>query len=366
MNTRRLTYLGRVRIAAGAAVIGTALLASPALAGESSAATPAVSPAGSALSPQLNSVQPDQARLGTASSSTSLKPISLPTGFRPEGITSGAARAFYVGSLADGRILAGSFKTGTTRQLTAGVTGRSVRGMEWDKRSNLLWVAGQDGSQGIVLAVDVTTGAVKHRIEIPGAKFLNDVLVEPHGVWVTDSQVDRLLRLDLSPKTGAWTGRQDLVPLKGEWPATVAGKNGANGISNLWDGTILLNNSTAGGIYTVSPYTGQARNILVKRGPGITGGDGLERKGHTLFVVRGNSQNAVEALKLHHNSKGWRATWKKTLTSPQLDVPSTGAFVNHTLWTVNARFGVANPESASYQIVPLGKKTMRGIETLLK
>ncbi|GLY30113.1 hypothetical protein Kisp02_34780 [Kineosporia sp. NBRC 101731] len=327
-------------------MIGTALLASPALAGEFTGAAPS-SPA------------PAKA----ASSKKALTTIDLPTGFRPEGITSGPRRTFFAGSVADGCIWTGSLKTGAGHRLTAGVPGRSLRGLQWDQRSNLLWAAGQDGSQGIVLAVDATSGAVEHRIEVPGSAFLNDVLIEPNAVWVTDSRVDRLTRIDLRAATGLPTGQTNFITLKGAWPATTTG-NGANGIDNLWDGTLLLDNSTHGGIYTVDPHTGETKNILVKRGPGITGGDGLERKGHTLFVVRGNSRNAVEALKLHHSRKGWRATWRRTLTSPQLDVPSTATFVNHTLWAVNARFGVADPATASYLLVPLGKKVLSGIAPL--
>ena len=354
MTTRRFTYLRRVRTAAGAAVIGLALLATPALAGESSAATPAASPASS--------------KPVTASSTKSPGPISLPNGFRPEGIASGPHRTFFAGSLADGRIWTGSLKTGASHQLTPGVTGRSLRGLEWDPRTNLLWAAGQDGSTGIVLAVDVTTGAVKHRIEVAGSVFLNDLTVEPNAVWVTDSRVDRLTRIALRDATGARTGQINFIPLTGAWPATTGTGNGANGIDTLWDGSLLLNNSTAGGLWRVDFHTGHAAQIPVRGGPGITGGDGLVRKGHTLFVVRGDKekgQNAVEQLKLHHNRKGWRATWRKTLTSPQLDVPSTATFVNHTLWAVNARFGVADPDSASYLIVPLGKKVENTIGTSL-
>ncbi len=350
MNTRRFTYRTRVRTAAGVATIGcvvTGLLASPFLAEESTAATPTVSSAGSTATTTIK-----------ASSGKTLQPVSLPTGFRPEGVASGPKRTFFAGSMVDGRIWTGSLKTGAGHLLTPGITGRALRGMEWDPRSGLLWATGQDGSTGIVLAVDSSTGAVKYRMEIPGAVFLNDLTVEPNAVWVTDSRVDRLTRIALRDATGARTGQINYFPLTGSWPVTGSG-NGANGIETLWDGSLLLNNSTAGGLYRVNVHTGVAATLPIRRGPGITGGDGLERKGHTLFVVRGNknAQNSVEQLKLHHTAKkGWRATWRKSLTSPQLDVPSTATYVNHTLWAVNARFGVANPETASFQIVPLSTK----------
>lgn len=362
MTTRRFTYPGRVRTAAGAAVIGLALLASPALAGESSAATPAVSPAGSTPT----AAAPKNSAPISASSKKILDSISLPNGFRPEGIASGPNRTFFAGSLKDGQIWTGSLKTGAGHQLTAGAQGRALRGLEYDSRSNLLWAAGQEGQTGIVLAVDARTGAIKHNIKVSGAVFLNDLTVEPNAVWVTDSRVDRLTRIALRDATGARTGQINFIPLTGAWPATPADRNGANGIETLWDGSLLLNNSTHGGLYRVNFHTGEAKVLPIRRGPGITGGDGLVRKGHTLFVVRGNGQNSVEQLKLHRSGKqGWRATWKKTLTSPKLDVPSTATFVHHTLWTVNARFGVADPDSATYTIVPLGKKVKNSIVTPL-
>jgi hypothetical protein len=58
-------------------------------------------------------------------------------------------------------------------------------------------------------------------------------------------------------------------------------------------------------------------------------------------------------LKLRARAGGWTASWIDRLTSPNLDVPSTATLVGHTLWAVNARFGVADPATASYAIIPL-------------
>ncbi|MBT0769756.1 hypothetical protein KIH74_12530 [Kineosporia sp. J2-2] len=355
MMTRRFTVRGRARVATGAAAIGTliaASLVSPVLAGESSAATRTVSP-----------VSPSPEKPGgtlKAAGSKVFQPVGLPDGFRPEGVTSGPKRTFFAGSLADGQIWTGSLVTGDGRRLTAGVAGRSVRGLEWDKRSNLLWAAAQDGATGVVLAIDACSGKVRHRIEVPGAQFLNDLTIEPNAVWVTDSRVDRLTRIALNRDTGHYADWFNFIPLKGAWPTDGDG-NRANGIDTLWDGALLLNHSTAGGLWRVDPHTGTATSIPVKGGPGITGGDGLERKGHTVYVVRGSGQNQVAVLKLHHNWRGWRASWRTALSSPDLDVPSTATIVNHTLWAVNARFGVEDPQNASYRIIPLRKKVNSGL-----
>lgn len=347
MTTRRFTHPGRTRATTCAAVLGLALLASPALAGASSAATRRTASAGPVAT----------AATGPAMTSThrAVSTVHLPAGFRPEGIASGPNRTYYIGSLADGRIWTGSLnpRSADGHQLTPGVPGRSLRGMELDRRSGLLWAAGQDGETGILLGVDIATGAIAHRIVVPGAVFLNDLVVEPNAVWVTDSQLDRLTRVALDCHSGSPTGAVDAVALGGSWPQAPAGAVRANGIDTLWDGSLLLDHSSVGGLWQVDPHTGTARQIPVRRGPGITGGDGLERRGHTLFVVRGNDAGRVEKLKLHHNRRGWTATWRSSMGAPGLQVPSTATLVHHVLWTVDARFGIEEPDTADYSIVPL-------------
>jgi hypothetical protein len=278
------------------------------------------------------------------------RPVALPAGFRPEGVTSGPGDTYYTGSLADGRIWTGDLSRGTGHLLLAGVTGRALRGMQYDQRSGLLWVVGQDGAEGIVLAVDAATGEVMHRITVPGAVFLNDLVITRKTIWATDSRVDRLTRIQLD-RHGHPTGEPTQLPLTGPWPTPEG--NRANGIRTLPDGALLLDNSTAGGLWRVDPATGLTAAVPVTGGPGIIGGDGLERTGRTVYVVRGSGQQEVSVLRLGSTENGWTATWTGALTSPALDVPSTATLVGSTLWAVNARFGVADPATAPFAIVPL-------------
>ncbi|HET7397083.1 MAG TPA: hypothetical protein VFJ94_01075 [Intrasporangium sp.] len=126
--------------------------------------------------------------------------VSLPAGFRPEGITSGPGLTFYVGSVADGRIATGSLRTGAVRNLLPGATGRSLRGLFWDRRTGLVWAVGSVGDVGHVWAVNGRSGAVVSDTVVPGAKFLNDLVVTRDRVWVTDSMVDRLTWIRLGPR----------------------------------------------------------------------------------------------------------------------------------------------------------------------
>jgi hypothetical protein len=290
----------------------------------------------------------------TASAAPASAPVTsrvpLPAGLRPEGITSGPGFRYYVGSLADGRIVTGDLRTGPSRVLVPGVTGRSLRGLYRDDESGLLWAVGQDGPTGIVLAVDARSGRVLSRITVPGAGFLNDLVVTRSAVWVTDSAVDRLTRVPLDRHRRP-AGAVSFLPLGGSWPTTGAFR--ANGIRALPDGSLVVDHSTAGGLWRVVPKTGAVAPIPVTGTPAVISGDGLELVGRTLYVVRGSGGSDVTVVRLRHDDGVWTARVTGLLTSPDLDVPSTATAARGRLWAVNARFGVPDPAAADYWITRL-------------
>jgi hypothetical protein len=276
--------------------------------------------------------------------------IRLPDGFRPEGITSGAGGRFWTGSLADGRLYSGDLATGRGRVVAEGQAGKSLRGMQLDGRSGLVWVAGNEGALGTVYAY-TRTGGLVHRVEVPGAVFLNDVVVTRDAVWVTDSSVDRLTRLPLSAG-GVLAGPATFLPLTGAWP-TPEGLR-ANGIRELDRDTLVVNNSTAGGLWAVPKAGGVVTQVEVVGGPGLTGGDGLERSGDLLYDVRGSGQQEVSVLALRNRRGTWTAVWRGALTDETLSVPSTATRNGRYVWAVNARFGVVpDPATAEYYVTRL-------------
>ncbi len=279
--------------------------------------------------------------------------IALPDGIRPEGITSGPGTRYYVGSLADGRIVAGDLLDGSQSVLLPGAAGRRLRGLFHDDRSGLVWAAGDvDVTEGHVWAVDAVSGAVVLDVVVTGAVFLNDLVVTGDTVWVTDSQVDRLTALPVGADGMPAGTDPAFLALTGEWP-TGTGGFAANGIRALPDGTLLLDHSTAGGLWAVDPGTGRAAEVPVHGGPGITGGDGLELDGAIVYVVRGSGQQEVSVLRLQAAADGWAAQWRGRAEDDTLDVPSTATLAGGWLWAVNARFGVADPGSASYWVTRL-------------
>lgn len=299
--------------------------------------------------------------VGVAPAHAELQRIDLPADLRPEGITSGPGDTFYVGSLADGRILTGDLSSGDYTVLLPGATGRQIRGLYYDHRSRLVWAVGNAPSaadpavaEGHIWAVHSRTGAVVSDTVVPGAVFLNDLVVTRTAVWVTDSRVDRLTRIALRRDGLPGRGEPQFLTLSGAWPAYNGSGIAANGIRALRDGSLVLNHSTAGGLWRVNPRTGFVREIPVIGGPGIVGGDGLDRRGRLLLNVRGSGPNQVAVLRLFDTKRfGVLAVWVTALTASSLDVPSTATINGNRVYAVNARFGTATPENPGYWITPL-------------
>jgi hypothetical protein len=73
-------------------------------------------------------------------------------------------------------------------------------------------------------------------------------------------------------------------------------------------------------------------------------------RGRTLYVVQ-NRDNKVAVFELSHDLT--KATFLRTLTDPDLDVPTTIDSWGLRIYVVNARFGTTTPTDQSYHIVRL-------------
>lgn len=273
--------------------------------------------------------------------------IDLPRGWQPEGITTDGAQLF-VGSLKHGGIWAVDPATGDKQVVSKGRQGRVAVGVDYERRRDLLWVAG--GPTGMVRAHDARTGRVLARYDFGDGRFINDLTVTRRAVYATDSMSDQLAvvplprRADrLAPRTRART-----LDLTGDFELVVNDFN-LNGIEH--DGGWLLAVQTANGkLYRINPRTGVSRLVDVV-GARLNNGDGLELKGETLYVVR-NFNNLVVALQLDERLTS--AERIAGLRHRTLDVPTTAAVARRSLWAVNARFGPEGPtERVRYWITRL-------------
>ena len=122
----------------------------------------------------------------------------------------------------------------------------------------------------------------------------------------------------------------------------------ANGIvaANGW---LLIDQSNTGFLFRVNPKTGNTKKVDT-HGYSLLNGDGMERVGRTLYVVR-NQNNLVAVLHLSLDLLSARKFAK--LTSTDLSVPTTATATLGGLYVVNARFGVTPTPTTDYWITRL-------------
>lgn len=271
--------------------------------------------------------------------------IPLPNGFRPEGISIGNGTTFYVGSIPTGAVYRGDLRTGEGSLLVAGVAGRAAIGVEFDR--GLLYVAG--GPTGGAFVYDAGTGALVRDVQLAtggGATFVNDVVVTEGAAYFTDSARAVIYRLARGPG-GVPGSSAEALPLTGDFQLT-PGFN-LNGIDATANGkALVVVQSSTGKLFRVNARTGVTDEIDLGGVP-ITAGDGLLLHGRTRYVV----QNRIAVVRLDGALSSGSVA--RTITDPDFDVPTTIDRFGSSLYAVNARFGIANPDAASYRIVRVNR-----------
>jgi sugar lactone lactonase YvrE len=267
--------------------------------------------------------------------------LPLPDGFYPEGIAIGTGNDFYVGSLLDGAIYRGDVRTGAGEILVEGAEGRIAVGLSYDARSGLLWAAGLDGGAGAALGFDTRSGELATTIPIPGALFLNDVVVARDALYLTDSFADRLWTIPLRAN-GRPAGPASSVPLSGDFTYVTTGvlPLNLNGIEVTPDGrTLLAVHTSLGVLYRIDPTTGVATQSDLG-GATLPAADGILLQGRTLYVVQ-NFLDRIAVLRLAPDLGSGEVV--DVITSELFRVPTTVARRGDRLYAVNARFDVAFP-----------------------
>ncbi|MDX3454928.1 superoxide dismutase [Streptomyces sp. ME02-8801-2C] len=273
--------------------------------------------------------------------------ISLPDGFRPEGIATGAGPYAYLGSLGDGSIYRADLRTGAGEIISTGPGTPSV-GLKLDGRGRLFVAARSEGAR----VVDTRTGAVlaSYALTTATPTFANDVFLTPRAAIFTDSFQPTLYALPLG-RGGALPGAGDVVriPLSGDWSQVPGEVVNANGITGTPDGkALLVVQSGVGGLHRVDPRTGVTKLVALGDAAPLTNGDGLLLVGRTLYVVQ-NRQNAVDVFTL--SGDGSRGVFQRRITDPDFDVPTTVAAYRNRLYLPNARFTTTPTPQTTYAVV---------------
>ena len=253
--------------------------------------------------------------------------------FIPEGIAYDAhAHAFFVGSVAQRRIV----RVGSTNAVSDFATSEagldSVLGLAVDSPRRILYAVstsalttkGEERRRNAVVAFNVDNGRVLRRVDVPGARQLNDVAVAPGGrVFASDSASGAIYEI---PVEG--TVREVVAP------GTL---RGANGLAASPDAARLyVAHST--GIAAVDVSTGAVRRVAVPERETVAAIDGLyEWQGQLIGVQNVTTPGRLILMTL--SPDGASITRVQTLLSHHhnaLDEPTTGVITERGFFLLAA------------------------------
>ncbi|MFD9941138.1 SMP-30/gluconolactonase/LRE family protein [Nonomuraea sp. NPDC059023] len=272
--------------------------------------------------------------------------LSLPDGFRPEGIAIGPGPYAFIGSMADGSIYRADLRTGHGKIISRG-SGRPALGMKTDEHGRL-FVAG--GTAGDARVIDTRTGRVLASYRLAtGPAFVNDVVLTRDAAWFTDSTNPVLYKLPLRGEQ--LPADAERIRLTGDLKY---GKGfNANGITETPDGRgLLVVQSNTGGLFRVHP-SGKTRRVNL-HGQSLPDGDGLLLRGRTLYAVENGVTNKRSRLTtLRVNAAGTDGRVVRRVGSPRFDIPTTVAAFRSRLYLPNARFTTKPTPATPYDAVAI-------------
>lgn len=198
--------------------------------------------------------------------------IELPDGFQPEGIARGRGTTAYVAGFATGAIYQIDLKTGQGSMLVPAQEGRMALGVEFDRRTGYLFVAG--GFTGQLYVYDTATGenVAEFQLTTEPETVINDLIVTHTAVYITDSFRPVYYRLPL--RSGGRLPDADAVEeitLTGDFEFVPGALNG-NGIEATPNGSkLIMSHTNLGKLYL---RTNSRSDALGSRPSGVHRPDG--------------------------------------------------------------------------------------------
>lgn len=276
--------------------------------------------------------------------------IPMPPGSGPESIVIAEGSLAYVSSLKTGVIFLVDLKTGA-HEVFLQPFGPTAVGLGLDDQRRLYVCGGIDGT---VTVVDTTDRSTLARYQLgTDQTFVNELIITPNAVWVTDSFQPVLYKLPLGPG-GELPAEDEVVrlPLSGaiayQMGETFAECFNANGIAPTPDRTgILIVQTNTGRLFRVDTATGCTDPVDLG-GEDVMWGDGLVLENRTLHVVQ-NLANTVSVIEL--DPAGTSGKVVERWSDPRFDTPTAMVRFGNRFYLSNARFTTPDAETADFRII---------------
>lgn len=221
-----------------------------------------------------------------------------------------------------------------------------------------LYVAG--GSSGTLFVYDIASRTPVARFETGPGGFVNDVAITKTGdVYFTDSFRPFIYRAT-EEQVEAGGGVPEAIPLAPEvnyGPGTrnPASPFNANGIRTTPNGKfVIFDDTNDGKLYRLRPTDDPgARKIdeIRVRGGRTDNADGLELRGHTLYVVDNQNELIIEVLLSGNYLRG---KVRSNTTSPEFHTPTTVSLApGGRLLVSNAEFNDQSEAGPPYYVTSI-------------
>ncbi len=226
-------------------------------------------------------------------------------------------------------------------------------GVNVDKEGRL-YVAG--GSTGTLFVYDIETKEEVARFETGAGGFINDVTITKKGdVYFTDSFHPFIYKVT-EEQVEAGGGVPEAISLLPEVNYGSGTQNplspfNANGIRAMQNGKyVIFSDTNDGKLYRLETATNEIQEIQVQ---GQTNNpDGLELRGHTLYVV--DNQNEL-IVKVWLSGDYLEGRVVSNTTSPEFHTPTTVSIAGGRLLVANAEFFDQSEAGPPYYVVSIPK-----------
>ncbi|MET8852108.1 hypothetical protein [Amycolatopsis sp. NPDC004625] len=281
-----------------------------------------------------------------APASAATKVIVLPGAKSAEGITAAGGGSYYTGDLVAGTIFREDLRRGTAERFIEAPPGEKAAGVDFDRRHDLLFVAGADGGKAYVYDVRTKAKIADYTFGDPQTSYVNDVVVTPQGAWFTDSYHPQLFFV---PVVAGRLGTPRTLPLTGPGAGGSPGDFFMNDIIATPSGSTLLVAATIPGkVYRIDPRTGVSAEIAGVDAPSVVS---LVLEGNRLWAVQLDDKITRWCLDgglSHGTSDG-------TITDPLFDQPVSAIKVGDRLAVVNSHiYSGYPPTSPTYEVLVVG------------